>query len=74
MIQSLMGVFLAAMAAGQALAFLGDVKEAKAAAHDVFELLDSQSSINPSSELGRRDSSVWGSEVGVPLDSGGHHF
>ncbi|KAF4666753.1 (ABC) transporter [Perkinsus chesapeaki] len=59
MIQSLMGVFLAAMAAGQALAFLGDVKEAKAAAHDVFKLLDSESTINPSSNLGRR-SSIWG--------------
>ncbi|KAF4666751.1 (ABC) transporter [Perkinsus chesapeaki] len=59
MIQSLMGVFLAGLAAGQALAFVGDISEAKAAAHDVFELLDSESSINPSSESGRRYS-VWG--------------
>ncbi|KAF4695163.1 (ABC) transporter [Perkinsus olseni] len=33
--------------------------EAKAAAHDVFELLDSESAINPHSDLGRR-SGVWG--------------
>ncbi|KAF4756211.1 (ABC) transporter, partial [Perkinsus olseni] len=62
MIQSLMGVFLSALAAGQALAFVGDINEAKAAAHDIFELLDSESSINPSSDVGRKYS-VWGPHV-----------
>ncbi|KAF4649373.1 (ABC) transporter, partial [Perkinsus olseni] len=62
MIQSLMGVFLSALAAGQALAFVGDINEAKAAAHDIFELLDSESSITPSSDVGRKFS-VWGPHV-----------
>jgi ABC-type multidrug transport system fused ATPase/permease subunit len=40
MIQALMGMILAATGAGQSLAFLADMVVAKAAAHDVFELLD----------------------------------
>ena len=40
MIQALMGMILAATGAGQSLAFLADLVVAKAAAHDVFELLD----------------------------------
>ena len=40
MLQSLMAVILASTGAGQASAFLPDIVHAKAAAHDVFELLD----------------------------------
>ncbi|KAF4655949.1 (ABC) transporter [Perkinsus chesapeaki] len=43
MMQSLMGVFLSAMGVGQALAFMKDIKEARTAAHDIFQLLDYES-------------------------------
>ncbi|KAF4664789.1 (ABC) transporter [Perkinsus chesapeaki] len=46
MLQSLMSIMFAAMAVGQAMAFLPDVAEAKVSAHDVFEILDTQSKIN----------------------------
>ncbi|KAF4693310.1 (ABC) transporter [Perkinsus olseni] len=46
MLQSLMSVMFAAMAVGQAMAFLPDVAEAKVSAHDVFEILDTESKIN----------------------------
>ncbi|EER04130.1 Multidrug resistance protein, putative [Perkinsus marinus ATCC 50983] len=46
MLQALMGIMFAAMAVGQAMAFLPDVAEAKVAAHDVFEILDTESKIN----------------------------
>ena len=44
MLQSLMSVILAATGAGHAMAFLPEMVEAKAAAKDVFSLLDSRSS------------------------------
>ena len=43
MLQSLMGVILAATGAGHAMAFLPEMVEAKAAAKDVFDLLDTPS-------------------------------
>ena len=42
MIQSLMAIILASTGAGHATAFLPDLVHAKAAAHDVFQLLDTE--------------------------------
>ena len=47
MTQALIGLLLSAMGAGQALSFLADIATAKAAAHDVFVLLDTPSKICP---------------------------
>ncbi|EER13078.1 multidrug resistance protein, putative, partial [Perkinsus marinus ATCC 50983] len=56
MIQAVMGVFLSALGIGQALAFSGDIKEARTAAHDVFELLDRTSKCDPLCPDGRKQS------------------
>jgi ABC-type multidrug transport system fused ATPase/permease subunit len=45
--QALVGLLLSAMGAGQALSFMADVAVAKAAAHDVFVLLDTPTKIDP---------------------------
>jgi ABC-type multidrug transport system fused ATPase/permease subunit len=50
MTQALIGLLLGAMGAGQALSFMADVAAAKTAAHDVFELLDTESKISPFDE------------------------
>ncbi len=50
MTQALIGLLLGAMGAGNALSFMADVAAAKAAAHDVFELLDTESKISPFTE------------------------
>jgi ABC-type multidrug transport system fused ATPase/permease subunit len=46
MTQALIGVIIAAMGAGQAMAFMPDMAKAKAACHDMFELLGVASKIN----------------------------
>ncbi|KAF4741692.1 (ABC) transporter, partial [Perkinsus olseni] len=51
-----MGVFLSALGIGQALAFTRDIKEARTAAHDIFELLDRQSACDPLCPDGRKAS------------------
>ena len=60
MMQSLLGLILTSVGAGQALAYLPDIKSAKAATHDVFKLLDTASKVNPfaiesNSFVGKRD-------------------
>ncbi|KAF4756816.1 (ABC) transporter, partial [Perkinsus olseni] len=55
-IQAVMGVFLSAVGIGQALAFLHDIKEARTAAHDIFELLDRRSECDPFCPDGRKAS------------------
>merc|ERR1712178_441078 len=47
-----MGIFFAAMGAGQAASMMGDASKATVAAHDAFELLDRQSLINGMHSLG----------------------
>ena len=47
MAQVLLGLVFTSIGAGSALAYLPDIQMAKAAAHDVFELLDTESKINP---------------------------
>ena len=47
MTQVLLGLILTSVGAGQALAFLPDIKAAKTAAHDIFMLLDRVSLVNP---------------------------
>lgn len=47
MTQVLLGLILTSVGAGQALAFLPDIKAAKTAAHDIFSLLDRVSKVNP---------------------------
>ena len=45
--QALLGLLLGALGAGQALSFMADIATAKAATHDVFNLLDTPSKISP---------------------------
>jgi ABC-type multidrug transport system fused ATPase/permease subunit len=47
LIQVLLGLILTSVGAGNALAFLPDIKSAKTACHDIFALLDRESKINP---------------------------
>eukprot|EP00928_Gymnodinium_smaydae_P036810 TRINITY_DN25678_c0_g2_i1.p1 TRINITY_DN25678_c0_g2~~TRINITY_DN25678_c0_g2_i1.p1 ORF type:complete len:1307 (+),score=203.20 TRINITY_DN25678_c0_g2_i1:353-3922(+) len=47
-----MGIFYAAMGAGQAAAFLGDSAKAKVAAHDMFALIDRKSEIDSLDPIG----------------------
>ena len=47
MMQALLGLILTSVGAGQALAYLPDIKAAKAASHDIFKLLDTESKVNP---------------------------
>ncbi|KAF4721741.1 (ABC) transporter, partial [Perkinsus olseni] len=46
MLQSLMAVMLGSIGVGNALAFVPDLDDAKVAAHDVLEILDTESKIN----------------------------
>jgi ABC-type multidrug transport system fused ATPase/permease subunit len=50
MTQVLLGLILTSLGAGSALAFLPDINAAKAACHDIFELLDKPSAIDPFDE------------------------
>jgi len=52
MMQVLLGLMLTSMGAGQALAFLPDIKAAKAASHDIFSFLDVASKIDPLMDSG----------------------
>ena len=45
--QVLLGLILTSVGAGSALAYLPDLDAAKAAAHDIFQLLDTRSKVNP---------------------------
>ena len=47
MMRVLLGLVLTSVGAGQALAFLPDIKAAKSASHDIFKLLDEPSKVNP---------------------------
>jgi ATP-binding cassette subfamily B (MDR/TAP) protein 1 len=47
-----MGIFFAAMGAGQAASMMGDASKATVAAHDAFKLLDRVSAINGMKDLG----------------------
>ena len=47
MTQVLLGLILTSVGAGSALAYLPDIDAAKAAAHDMFELLDTRSTVDP---------------------------
>ena len=47
LVQVLLGLILASVGAGNALAFLPDIKSAKTACHDIFQLLDRESKIDP---------------------------
>ena len=63
MSKALVGLLLGAMSAGQALSFLPDVAIAKTAAHDMFVLLDTPSSISPYSTAAESADAVMGDGV-----------
>ena len=69
MTQAIIGLLLGSMAAGQALSFLPDIAEAKTAAHDIFQLLDTPSSISPFDHSGLPVNKSSVEEVVVQFDN-----
>jgi ABC-type multidrug transport system fused ATPase/permease subunit len=63
MMQSLLGLILTSVGAGQALAYLPDIKSAKTATHDIFILLDTVSKVNPFEKNFNTDSVLSGDGV-----------